>query len=119
MDTPTTDLPKTQGNPSVGYGALLGGFDDLLKSLDILEAGHRQYAEEASAFVVHEARRRLENQRSFLRRYAEAADGLLTARQQAAIPGSGIDGHRDAGNLRAIIAALSSPNVNDEPRGGL
>ncbi len=97
--------------PSVGSGALLGGLDDLLKSLDILEAGHRQYAEEASAFVIHEARRRLENQCSLLRRYAEAADGLLTPRQQAAIPGSGIDGQRDAGNLRAIIAALSSPNT--------
>jgi hypothetical protein len=46
------------------------------------------------------------NQAATIATYAKALDGLMGPAQQALIPGSGIDGARDAKNIRAVVSAL-------------
>lgn len=46
---------------------------------------------------------RLRNQRTFIQAYAESLDGLDLPKT---IPGSGLDGHRTAQNIRAIVKFL-------------
>lgn len=56
--------------------------------------------------MLRDTCRRIENQSSHFTAYATALDGLMTPEQQAAIPGSGIDGARDARNIRNVVAHL-------------
>lgn len=56
--------------------------------------------------------RRIENQRSHIQSFARCLDGLLTPQQQAAIPGSGIDGARDAKQIRTVASAFMKETRN-------
>lgn len=57
---------------------------------------------------ANELERRVTNQRSHIEAFARCLDGLMTPEQQAAIPGSGIDGARDANQIRTVVAYLST-----------
>ncbi len=87
-------------------------WDQLLQSLDLLAADHEKRGQYAAAMACTEAGRRLVNQRSHVEALHKALDGLPINH----IPGSGIDGHRDARNIRAVVEHLLSPNDRDEPQ---
>lgn len=69
--------------------------------------GYRS-AEEVAALTKErdEFRRRFENQKSFLEKFAKCLDGLPI--NWAAIPGSGIDGARDADSIRRVADSLQA-----------
>jgi hypothetical protein len=96
--------PKPEGSlaPATGWAF----WDELLQSLELLSAGHEKHGEYSSAFACTEARRRLINQRSHVEALHKALDGLPIKH----IPGAGMDGHRDARNIRAVVEHLPSPN---------
>ncbi len=71
-----------------------------------MEEGYEKVDKYSCAFCCQEARRRLINQRSHMEALHKALDGLPINH----IPGAGMDGHRDARNLRAVVEHLISQN---------